>query len=260
MPVPNTKPSLLVSRLYLEAVLPTLAPLCRYDSKAATMIENETFGVRFALASGEHGSISFHDNQASSGNGTNVSQLNLLLPTAAQCVSLFSKKGLAIPIPLGGWSVLPKMGLFQKVTDRLEAVLQPDPADLEDPDFLAIHAHCSLFLAVRALVVLLELDPEGQKLLPKLPKGIAVFRYRHEKFPDQWIDLTSNTPQAGEGELPGPALVTLEFKTDQTAQLAMANRLDSLAALGKQEMVLTGYVPFADSLDLVMKRIQPYLT
>ncbi len=269
MPHPNqmANPSRqrLIARLYLEAVLPTLAPLVQYDPSARELMHGQRFGVRFDAGSELEGRIVFDtDSPAGAGATTaavpGVPVLNLWLASASQCINLFSKSGLAIPVPVGGWQVLPKMPLFQKLTDRLEAVLQPSDADLQDTDFLRTHVFCSLHLAIHALPAMLELDSVGASTHASLPKAVAEFRFRSELFPSLWLDLRGDRPVAGTGTPPAAPRVSLDFCDDHTARLAMANQLDGLAALGRGDLVLEGYVPFADSLDLVMARIQPYLT
>jgi hypothetical protein len=221
--------------------------------------------VRFDAGDKLTGRIIFDtDSPAGAGATTEsvagVPVLNLWLASASQCVSLFSKSGLAIPVPVGGWQVLPKMPLFQKLTDRLQAVLQPSDADLADIHFLRAHVFCSLHLAIHALPAMLELDPEGIPVLSSAPKGVAEFIFHSELFPKLWLDLRGDRPVAGTGAAPAAPLVSLDFRNDEAARLAMANQLDGLAALGLGDLVLEGYVPLADGLDLVMARIQPYLT
>lgn len=255
----------LIARLYLEAVLPTLAPLVQFDKTARELITGQRFGVRFDAGAELEGRITFDmDSPAGAGTTTEavkgVPELNLWLPSASQCVRLFSKSGIAIPIPVGGLQVLPKMPVFQKLTDRLEAVLKPEASQLSDNEFLRTHVFCSLHLAVHALPAMLELDPEGTSVLASAPKGIAEFKFHPDTFPTLWLDLRGERPVAGIGKTPASPLVSLHFRDDQAAVQAMANQLDGLAALGRGDLVLDGFVPLADSLDLVMARIQPYLT
>lgn len=254
----------LTARLYLEAVLPTLVPLVRFDSTAHDLITGQRFGVLFDAGDQLAGRIVFDmDSPAGAGTTTQpvegVPELKLWLLSASQCVKLFSKSGIAVPIPIGGWQVLSRMPLFQQLTDRLEAVLQPEPAALEDTELLRTHVFCSLHLAVHALPAMLELDPEGKSVRASAKPGIAEFRFRPEQFPPLWLDLRGEKPVAGIGKPPAAPLVTLHFCNDAAAVQAMANQLDGLAALGRGDLVLEGFVPLADSLDLVMARIQPYL-
>jgi hypothetical protein len=257
MPSPDS--SRLTARLYLEAVLPTLAALPGVDDEAATLIREERFGIRFQTSSGSSGTICFENGKSSSTPIPHVPVLKLWLASDNQCVRLFSKRGLALPLPIGGWTVLPKLPTFQKLADRMEKLLQPEPSELENPKVLQAHVFLSLHLAIHALVPMLERDPVGIKTRSTLPKGIASFRYRSESFPELWIDLRGDRPVAGTGTPPASPLVTLDFRNDEAARLAMANQLDSLAALGRGDLALNGFVPFADGLDLVMQRIQPYL-
>jgi len=255
--MPSPDPSRLTARLYLEAVLPTLAALPREDDEA--LIREECFGIRFLTASGVSCTVCFDKGKASSTPIPNAPLLKLWLASDDQCVRLFTKRGLALPLPIGGWTVLPKLPVFQKLADRMESILKPDPSELENEKVLQAHVFLSLHLAIHALVPMLELDPVGSKTRSTLPKGIASFRYRSESFPELWIDLRGDHPVAGTGAPPAHPLVTLHFKNDEAARLAMANRLDSLAALGRGDLALSGFVPFADGLDLVMQRIQAYL-
>ncbi|MEM1157001.1 MAG: hypothetical protein AAF649_04635 [Verrucomicrobiota bacterium] len=255
----------LIARLYLESVLPTLAPLVQFDPVARELMAGQRFGVRFDAGDALEGRIIFDPASTAAAGATalpvsGVPVLNLWLASAAQCVRLFSKSGIALPIPVGGWQVLPKLPLFQQLTARLEAVLQPDPAALSEPELLRNHVFCSLHLAVHALPAMLELDPQGESVYSSVKKGVAEFKYRPETFPSVWLDLRGERPVTGTGAPPTDPLVTLNFRNDDTAVQAMANQLDGLAALGRGDLVLEGFVPLADSLDLVMARIQAYLT
>lgn len=261
----NSSRQRLIARLYLEAVLPTLAPLVQFDPIARDLIKGQRFGVRFDAGDSLEGRIVF-DTDSTAGAGVTTKSvpgipiLNLWLASSSQCVTLFAKSGIAVPLPVGGWQVLPKMPLFQKLTDRLQAVLQPEDSDLTETEFLRNHIFCSLHLAIHALPAMLELDPEGQAVLSAAPKGVAEFKFHPKSYPSLWLDLRGDHPVAGTGKPPASPLVSLNFCNDQAARKAMANQLDGLAALGLGDLVLEGFVPLADSLDLVMARIQPYLT
>jgi len=246
-------------RLYLEAVLPTLAALVRFDPAARDLVSAHRFGIRFCVPGLPSKVAIFDGEHSGTENRKEVPTLSLWLPSAGQCVRLFSKTGFALPIPVGGFPVATNLGRFQQLTERMEAVLTPNESDLTDPDFLRIHVFLSLHLAVHALVPMLEEEPVGREVWTGLPEGVAEFAFARDQFPAMWLDARGNRPVAGWGPSPEPPRVSLEFKNEEAARLAMASRLDSLAALGRGDLVLRGFVPMADALDLVMQQIQAYL-
>ncbi|MGF1679251.1 MAG: hypothetical protein ACFCUX_08660 [Candidatus Methylacidiphilales bacterium] len=247
----------LKARLYLEAVLPCLTALVKHDPASSLLIKQDPFSVEISCGGGYHG-VALLD--ASSSDRSNLPNIHLHLPTAAQCVNLFTQSGFALPIPLKGWTHFGRMRDFKTLSTRLQNLLQPDKAAMQDAEVVALHVHLSLRLAVSALVPMLEYDPEGITTRASLPKAVAEFLYRPDRYGALWLDLRGPRPVMGSGEPPERARVTLEFCNDPTAILAMSNQLDGLAALGRGDLKLSGFVPMADGLDLVMSRIQAYIS
>jgi hypothetical protein len=75
---------------------------------------------------------------------------------------------------------------------------------------------------------------------------------------DGWLRFSGGALVGGHGEPPVPADVTVSFPRFRTALAALRDELDTMAAIGTGEMVVTGCLPLAERLNVVLERMSDY--
>ncbi len=139
----------------------------------------------------------------------------------------------------------------------LRALLLPAARDLASDAAARAHTGLGFGTALRGAVILGTHDPASRTVLAHTPDGLARFQIPEIGF-DRWLRLQAGMLRGGRGTPPGVAEVTICFPHFRTALAALRNELDELAALGAGELVITGSLPLADHLNVVLQRMADY--
>lgn len=236
----------LKATLYLEAVLPALTPLAFHD----TGVRSAASGPRdFALSLSIHGLtarrrlVFTHDGIITTSSASEPGDLRLWFPSVGQFLRAMAARP-ALALPVGGWGALTQVRRFSAAGARLETVLNAR-ADAH----LALHAWGSLVVGLAAAASWLRHHSDGPATRDRLGHGTAVFVC--PAFPEPlWINLATLT--TGTGDAAASATVRVEFADLATLLAELDHRLDAPAALGLGTLRITGYLPLAESLGLVM--------
>ncbi|MFA6961121.1 MAG: hypothetical protein WC205_10245 [Opitutaceae bacterium] len=234
----------LKAALYLDAALPALAALAPLDATLrAAAAGPKDFAVYLSvrrLPTGRRLAFAA-DGTITTSATAQPGDLRLWFPSAGQFLRTTANQ-LALTLPISGWGQLTQVRRFSAAGARMETLLNTR-ADA----YLALHAWGSLLVGLAAAASWLRLHPSGWHGLPA--RGIAVFVC--PLFPAPlWLDLATLTH--GTGEAPGPATVRVEFADLATLLAELDNQLDAPAALGLGKLRITGYLPLAENLGLVM--------
>ena len=237
----------LKAALYLEAVLPALPVLATHDAPLATALAGPDVAISFSAPGGLHARLSLIGNHATVTRERQPGGARLWFPTAGQLVRAFDGSGrTALALPLGGFTHLGRARRLVAAGRRLEALLN---ARDRDPTHLALHAWGNLVVGIHAATTWLRRHPDGPATYDRLGRGVAVFTC--PAFPAPlWLNLATLT--TGAGEPPGPTMVRVEFADLATVLAELDHQLDAPAALGLGTLRITGYLPLAESLGLVM--------
>jgi hypothetical protein len=247
----------LLAALYLEAVLPVIAPLAGRDAVMAATLGGADFAVHFSAPSALRARISVQANGviAVSGPAAQVcaGDIRLWFPTVGQAVrALDGGNRFALALPLGGWARLACLRRFSAAGRRLEFLLNSRPA-VGDPA-LALHAWGNLAVGLAAANVWLRHHPEGPATRALLGSGIVVFSCPAFHTP-LWIDLTTLTSGGGPPPATGTLMAEITFADLDTLLAELDERLDAPAALGLGSLRLAGYVPLAENLGILLARV-----
>jgi len=247
----------LLAALYLEAVLPAIPLLAACDASMASMLEGSDFAVVFSTVGHLRARLEIQGNTCSATKGAEAigrpGDLHLWFPSAAQVVRAFDgRHRFALALPVGGWHRLPQTRRIAAAGNRLEVLLNCRPAPAA-PD-LALHAWGRLAVALAASASWLRHHPKGPDTRARLGTGIATFDC--PAFPAKlWINLDKLT--TGSGPLPAQAeaVVGIVFADLDTVLAELDHRLDAPAAIGLGTLRLTGKVPLAESLGLILLKV-----
>jgi len=104
---------------------------------------------------------------------------------------------------------------------------------------------------------LLAAGPSGQAVVRIRPRAVA--RSERSAPPSiAWVNVQAGVLSWGQGESPVATDVEIVFRDEATAAAALRGQLDQLAALGRGDIVVRGLVPLAETLGLVMDRLDLY--
>ena len=236
----------LKATLYLEAVLPALAQFALRDAPLRTAAAGpRTFALSLAVRglTARRRLVFTHDGIITTSGASEPRDLRLWFPSPGQFLRAMANRP-ALALPVGGWSTLTQVRRFAAAGARLETVLNTR-ADAH----LALHAWGNLVVGLAVAASWLRRHPDGPATRERLGRGTAVFAC--PAFPSTlWLDLA--TLATGTGEPPSPVTVRVEFADLATLLAELDNRLDAPAALGLGTLRITGYLPLAENLGLIM--------
>ncbi|AKC82649.1 hypothetical protein IMCC26134_07495 [Verrucomicrobia bacterium IMCC26134] len=252
----DTSPSLLAA-LYLEAVLPAIPVLAAQDSGLSSALAGPDFGVVFATSRGLRTRLSVRDGITSACFGPAAvpqpGDVHIWFPSPAQAVrALDGRRRPALALPIGGWFQLPQLKRINVAGKRLEALLNNRPA-ATDPA-LAFHAWGNLVVGLAAAATWLRHHPDAPATRARLGSGVVVFSCPALPAP-LWLDLA--TLVTGSGPTPPDAMlmVTITFADLATLLAELDQQLDASAALGLGTLRITGHLPLAENLGLLLLKV-----
>ncbi len=249
-----------LSRLYLDAVLPCLTDLANQNGAVREFIGGLEGSIVLAILGGPAVTIRLRRERIDcETRWSGVPSVVLLFFGNRHLNAFFSGKKWAVPLPLwGGW----RIGLlkrFSQLAGVLEAFMNGDPAALATSGGRRLHARLSLIAAGLGLRALALGDAEARTALRSLPPGLACFSIEGEDAATVWFDHGSSDCAAGWSAPPRRPDVRITFADVQVAYGAMRDELDTMAAVGCGKIRVEGLVPLADGLNSVMERLRVYL-
>lgn len=249
-----------LSRLYLNAVLPCLTDLARQDPAAREILGDLEASIVLQIVGGPAATVRLRQGQVACENGSSrAPSVILLFLNDRHLNAFFSGRTWAVPLPVwGGWRIELLMR-FSKLAQLLDAVLNGKATVLATAAGRRLHARLSLIVAVLGLRSLAEGDQAAQQTLRSLPRGLAAFSIEGEQGATIWFDHGSLDYAAGWGEPPRRPDVRITFADMNVAYSAMRDEIDTLAAVGRGQIKVEGLVPLADGLNVVMERLRVYL-
>lgn len=233
----------LKAALYLEAVLPALPLLAAHDAPLASALAGPDVSISFSAPGGLRARLGIARNKATVTRAPCSGDVRLWFPTHDQLVRAFDGSGrVAFALPLGGFFQLARARRLVAAGRRLETLL-----NTRDPAHLALHAWGNLLVGIQAATTWLRHRPSARHGIPS--RGVAVFAC--PAFPSAlWLNLADLS--TGVGETPEAVTVRVTFADLATVLAELDHQLDAPAALGLGTLRLTGYLPLAESLGLVM--------
>ncbi len=249
-----------LSRLYLEAVLPCLADLSAQDPTARAIMGDTRASIALHILGGPRTVVSFDRGRiACSAAAGGLPSVTLLFYTRAHLNAFFAGVKWALPLPIwGGWHI-GLLNRFAQLAARLEAVLNGHPEVLATAEGRRLYARLSLIAAGLGLAPLAAGDAEAIRTLRTLPPGLAAFRIEGEPNSTVWFDSGASGQPSGWGDPPRQPDVNIVFGSLSLAYAAMRDEADTMAAIGAGEMRIDGLIPLADGLNVVMERLRIYL-
>jgi hypothetical protein len=248
-----------LAQLNLHAVLPALEDLVRLSPPARDLIQRWNFSLRLQLAGGPAATlVSKNGCLTVQRDAAQPAQLVLLFLSAGQLNRTFLNQKALPPLPIAGFWRLAKVRTFTKLTKLLDQALQPAPGALDNPAFRELHLRLLFKVLLGAIPVIGSHDPPSRHSLSHTPPGLAEIRAPALDLVG-WADWADGRLVSGTGPAPRAPDVVITFCDLQTTDAALLGKLDPNAAVGLGQVDVSGLVPLADGLSLVMDRVEGYL-
>ena len=245
----------ILARLHLKAVFPTLGALVRLDDGAQSLVAGQHFGVRLTTRSGLSTRLDFRDGEVLvNSERAGHRALELFFLSDRHLNRTFSGAGFSMPIPVRGFGHLARLRTFTRLTDRLQRVLTASRRDLVDHQLLEIHTGIMMGeLIPSAIAQLVDYDKACRQWLA--PYRDALIQFEVVGGKSSWIRFRKSGAVYGSGSTGEFPDVIISFRDREVALSAIHGDLDSLAALGKGQVIVRGLIPLADALDRVLDRL-----
>lgn len=184
--------------------------------------------------------------------------LELLFASEGQANRTFDEMLTLPPVPTRGLRHVKKMGVFKQLSALLQTYLRPAVGDLQKAEHLEAATELKFGLALAAACQLCQYEEESRQLLADGPQGTCLF-VPGKRMRPFWFRLETGAVSWGRGTPTQPADATVEFCDAAKAWAALEGELDNGAEVGLGHLQVSGFLPLADHLELILDRISNYL-
>jgi putative sterol carrier protein len=240
-----------LARIHLEAVLSNLEILAQDDPQTADLAKKWNGNINFVTGlTGPRASLQFKDGQIKlvPGEGGFLG-IVLFFPAEKLLNNMFTGKGIGFPIPLKGFIRMKGLIIFMKLAKRMEEVLKGDSAPAE------LKAKLMLNTVAKTVAIIASYDEEGKELAKKA-KGVAEIRVKNGYAVN--VDFADGKATAKNGNAPDPDLI-MEFNTNKLFLDLAEEKVDVMAAICLEDMVLSGNLGLGDIVNTFLDKVGIYL-
>ena len=246
------------ANLNLYAVLKNLEDLVVYDEEIKKVSKDWIMSIQFTVKNGPKAYVIFRDGKCEVGRGKcKRPAARLFFTSPAHLNKMFDGK--ANPIPNKGFT---KLGFltkeFPKATEKMEYYLKPTDELLKDPDYLAINTRFTLNTAAFALKEMFELDPVGQLNASHIPDGILMLKVLPDG-PAAHLKFNKGLISVHKGSVEAPSALMM-FKDMKVANDLLNGKSDAFSAVAAGDVMMKGRIPMIEATNIVLDRIQHYLS
>ncbi len=253
---------MVLARLNLFAVVPRLTELVEFDEEARKIASNCTGSIELsAMRLGAVRLMFRNGNLDVVRDPGGSADTGLWFPSPELLNKLFAgEKAVPVPYVWKPWN-LPKLMAFQKLADRLGAMLGDPDKTLKDsgndPKTKEFLVRCMLYTALAGVKELVEYDEKMAWFSKSTPDGTFLIKVLDDG-PEAHLFIRQGVVTPGKGPIANPT-VTLEIKNLDIAWELLQGRIDAMGALGACDIRMTGFLPLADNVNVVMDRLGVYL-
>lgn len=250
-------PNVIKANLFLKVLLPHLETLMELDPQLKRMVRGWNNVIQFeVLNGGPAAHLEFQGGNLKVKQGAHSSPTVLFtFDSVKDIVDMMD--GVTKPMPKKGLLHLIILLKFMKLTAAMEKTLKPSAADLEDPVRLKRTVTLLLNTAVFGMREIAEYDPGVEPTVHHLADGCAQFAVLPDG-PFAYMEVKDQTLFPSKGKTASPS-VELEVKDLKIAYGMLSGELDTMAAIGRGDIVLRGFIPLFGDLSYIMGRISQYL-
>jgi len=241
-----------LARLYLRAVLPTLAAFAEEDRGARERLEKWRFAVRFASSSGVSTTLAFRDGSVVVDPSPGGLALRLLFLSDREVIRAFRREGTPWVLPWGGLHHLVRLPELFELFARMGDALKGRKAEPTESDSEALRVRLLFGTLLPAAMAELGVhESQCRRLLAPFGSFEAELCVPH--VIRGWIARHGDSMAWGQGRAPHSPDLRIEFRDAAIACAAVDGLIDQLAACVAGEISIRGMIPLADALAQVME-------
>lgn len=246
----NSPADAIRARLLFRAVLPAVGELLQKDARAQSLAGRRPWSARFLGPGGLETRLAMVPE--AEGEGPEVG-IRFGSETAA---ARLLRGGNAVPRSISGFAHPGLLVRLARVMLRFQRLLRPPAGKPLPPAERDLHVRLALHVALLGLRELRAADPYSRSVA--LPPGLARFHVAKEDF-DAWIESGEDGLEPHRGPTGRRANANIVFRDARTAMDLLNDRLDGHEALARGLVAVSGYVPLADGLSVILDRLNFFL-
>ena len=240
----------------MYAVLGTLENLCEIDPVASAILSNQKpISIGFDVADGPKATLYFKNGRCRMEQGCADCDVKLPFSSVDKFNGLID--GTVTPIPSKGFQHIKfLLKVFTPLTDRLSALMRPDPKDLEDREFFETSTKLMFYTIAVALAQIANNDQIGKFSAHLIPDGEIAFGIKDSvaatiRVKDHrlvTIKKASENPRAA-----------MEFADLDLARNLFDGKVNAVACIGEGTITMKGMINMIDNLNRILDRVALYL-
>jgi len=237
------------------AVLKDLEKLCELDAEAkALATPTKPISIGFNVGNGPQATLTFADGKCTMTEGrTGQIKLKLASPEAFNLM-VDGKKN---PLPYGGFTKLKfLLNDFTKLTDLLNKYLRADEASLKDRAFFEKSTTMMFYLVANALSAIGDYDEIGRLSASKIPDGSISMEIAGGPCAEIVVKNGHMTTYNRKAANPRSYMIFADF---DTARGLFDGTTESMSALAQSKLIMKGFIPMIEHLNMVLTRVAVYL-
>ena len=240
----------------LYAVLGSLENLCELAPEASSLLTNKKpISIGFEVKGGPSATITFKNGKCRMEQGCEKCDVKLPFSSCEKFNGLID--GTVTPIPSKGFQHIKfLLKVFTPLTDRLSALMRPDPEDLKDREFFETSTKLMFYTISVALSQIANNDEIGKFSASNMVdgeisfsiKGAASTTIRVKDHRLLGIKKASDNPRA-----------IMEFSSIELARDLFDGNVNAIACVGSGDITMRGMISMLDNLNRILDRVALYL-
>lgn len=249
------------AKINLFAILRNLEDLCEIDAEAKKIAQNiKPISVEFNVPEVGSAVLAFKDGGCKFTRGKGKASLRLYFTSPEHFNKLIDGEN-TIPIFYNVFKVGFLLNDFTKLTDRMSAILQPDPAKvkdlLKDPDFFKANTILTAYTAFFAMAEIANFDYVGQACAKRTIDG-TILCCIGDDGPAINFTVKDGKYTAAKGTLAEP-YATMKFATMEFAWKILNGEASSFGGMGSGEFAVTGALDMLEQVAKLLNVVSEYL-
>jgi len=255
----DNEKDIVLSNIYLKAVLPLLEDIVRFDEEAKKLTAGWKCSIMFHVGNGGPATTLVFRN----GN-CEALRKKVTLPSIAMYFSqpssvnrMFEGENVMPIIWTGLWHPI-VLKNFIALTKRIEYYMDPADEVVKDPAAFPKIVELMLYAAVHGACQVAEHDSHVKTIAGSTPEATLQIRILPDG-PAAGITKSGGTFTAFKGEAGDEPDAVMEIKDIELAYALFKGEVDAMAALGCCDIRIKGLVPFVDNVNAFLDRLGVYL-
>ena len=237
------------------AVLKDLEELCELDEQAKKLASPaKPVSISFNVGKGPQATLQFENGKCTMKEGLGGQiKLRLASPEAFNLM-VDGKKN---PTPYGGFTKIKFLtNDFTKLTDLMNKYLRADEASLKDRKFFEKSTAMMFYLVANALSAIGNNDERGKISASKIPDGSIAMEITGGPCAEIVVKNGHMTTYNRKAASPRSYMLFADY---DTARGLFDGSTEAMSALASGKLVMKGFIPMIEHLNMILSRVAVYL-